>query len=371
MASMLDNFNANNIELLRKLGYEVTLAANFEREDSNSKERVQSFKHKMQENYRIKQIDFTRKITNAKGNIKSYKQLKKLAEEDFNIVHCHSPICAAMTRIVFRRKRKTGTKIIYTAHGFHFYKGAPIKNWLLFFPVEWICSYWTDVLITINQEDYRFAKHYMKAKKIKYVPGVGTNIEKFQSAVVNRDVKREELGITRDDILIFSVGELNRNKNHEVVIRAIEELKDKKVHYAVAGQGILYDELENLAEKLNIAGQIHLLGYQNQIDQWYKCADLYILPSIREGLNVSLMEAMASGLPVICSEIRGNTDLIVKEKGGLFCRADNQNDFVKAIRKIYKDKELLSKMGEFNKLRSETFSQANVTERMKRIYGSV
>ena len=346
----------------------MTLAANFEKEDSNSKERVQSFKHKMQKRYKIKQIDFTRKLANVKGNIKSYKQLTELAKEDFDLVHCHSPICSAMTRLAFRKKRKAGTKIIYTAHGFHFYKGAPLKNWLLFFPVEWICSHWTDVLITINQEDYVLAKHYLKAKKVEYVPGIGIELEKFQKLVTDEKEKRETLGIKQDDVLILSVGELNQNKNHELVIHTVAELKDKKIHYAVAGQGELYDDLKGLAEKLGIQDQIHLLGYQNQVAQLYQYADLYILPSIREGLNVSLMEAMASGLPVICSRIRGNIDLIIKGKGGFLCRSDCKDDFVKAIKSICKNKEMILKMGEFNKVRIEKFSRANVAKKMEQIY---
>lgn len=371
MASMLENFNTNNIELLHELGYKVTLAANFEKEDSNSRERVCKFKCRMQKLHRVEQIDFTRKLSNIKGHVKSYQQVKKLAEEDFGIIHCHSPICAAITRIAFRKKRKTGTKVIYTAHGFHFYKGAPLKNWLLFFPVEWACSYWTDILITINREDYIFAKRHLQAKKVRYVPGIGVELERFQGSENNREITRKELGIKQKDSLILSVGELNQNKNHEMMIRVIAEIGDKKIHYAVAGQGSLYEELKKLSEKLGIQQQIHLLGYQNNVIRLYQCADLYVLPSMREGLNVSLMEAMASGLPVVCSKIRGNVDLIVQKKGGFLCKAGCKDAFAEAIKKIYKDKKTGRKMGKFNKARIEKFGYSNVGERMRQIYGSV
>lgn len=367
MASMLDNFNTNNIELLHKMGYEITLAANFENEDSNSKERVQNFKNKMQESYRIKQIDFTRRLANIKGNIKSYRQVKSLANEDFSLVHCHSPICAAMTRLAFCRKRKSGTKVIYTAHGFHFYKGAPLKNWLLFFPVEWICSWWTDVLITINQEDYRFAKRYMRAKRIEYVPGVGIELERFQKTV-GKEEKRKELGIGKDDILLLSVGELSKRKNQEIIIKALKQIEEPNIKYFICGIGNLETELKEMVNKFHLEKRIYFLGYRNDIEGLCQAADIFVFPSLQEGLPVAVMEAMASGLPVICSKIRGNTDLIVDGKGGFLCKVDNQKDFIKAIEKMCEDKRRIIRAGRFNKVRIEKFSSSYVEKRMKQIY---
>lgn len=232
MASMLRNFNLNNIRLLRDLGYEVTLAANFRTEDSNSPESIQKFRQQMnKEGVLIRQIDFTRKIGNIKGHIKSYKQVQKLANENFDLIHCHSPICAAITRYVFRREPG---KIIYTAHGFHFYKGAPLQNWLLYYPIEKWLSRYTDILITINKEDYKRAKEKFHPKRTEYVPGVGIDVEKIQAVQVDRESKRRELGIGKDDFLLLSVGELNKNKNHEVVIRALAELKILKLNMRYA-----------------------------------------------------------------------------------------------------------------------------------------
>lgn len=371
MASMLDNFNTNNIELLHELGYEVTLAANFEKEDSNSKERVQSFKDKMQESYEINQIDFTRKLANVKGNVKSYKQVKKLAEKDFSLVHCHSPICAAMTRLAFRRKRKSGTKVIYTAHGFHFYKGAPLKNWLLFFPVEWLCSLWTDVLITINKEDYTFAKRYMKAKKVEYVPGVGIELEKFQYMNMSRATKRKTLGLNSEDIMLLSVGELSKRKNQEMIINALEQIEDSKVKYFICGIGSLETKLKEMLEKFHLEERVYFLGYRNDIGELCQAADIFVFPSLQEGLPVAVMEAMASGLPVICSKIRGNTDLVVEGKGGFLCKVDSRDDFIRAIKKMCEDKRLIIKAGEFNKVRIKKFSCSNVAKKMEQIYGSI
>ncbi len=248
------------------------------------------------------------------GNLKAVKEIRKLVNENnYDIVHCHTPIAAFCTRLACIPLRKKGVKVIYTAHGFHFYKGAPLKNWLVFYPAEWLCAFWTDVLITINKEDYTLAKKHMHAKKIEYVPGVGIDLQKFSSKPYTAErVKeiRSRLGLTAEDKLLLSLGELNENKNFEAVIRALKVLDDKSIHYAVAGEGKLHDYFIQLARELGVLGQLHLLGFRNDAPDLYKAADLYINSSLREGLPVSVMEAIASGTPVICSNIRGNADLV-------------------------------------------------------------
>lgn len=235
-----------------------------------------------------------------------------LQSNKYDIVHCHTPIAAMCTRIACRAFRKKGLKVIYTAHGFHFYKGAPLKNWVLYYPVEWICAHWTDVLITINKEDYALAQKHMHAKKVEYVPGVGINIEKFAYEISEEQKmkKRSELGIPVGAKLLVSVGDLNTNKNHEIVLRALAKHGDKTIHYAIAGNGGLRDYLLNLASKLAISEQFHLLGYRNDVSELYAIADLFIQPSLREGLPVAVMEAIASKTPTICSDTRGNSDLV-------------------------------------------------------------
>lgn len=245
-------------------------------------------------------------------NIKAYFSLKRLIDTgNYDIVHCHTPVGGILARFAARDARKKGLKVIYTAHGFHFYKGAPLLNWLLFYPVEWLCSWWTDVLITINKEDYRLAKRKFHAKNTEYVQGVGIDVSKFQDGLIDIEEKRKSLGLQKNDIMLFSVGELNKNKNHSVVIYALAKMKNYQLHYFIAGSGKLKGNLKKLSKKLGIEKQVHLLGYRNDIVQLLQAADIYLLPSRREGLNVSLMEAMASGVPCIVSRIRGNTDLIL------------------------------------------------------------
>lgn len=261
-------------------------------------------------------------------NWQAYSQLKKIIDEGgYDIIHCHTPVGAALTRLAAREARKKGTKVFYTAHGFHFYKGAPLANWLLFYPVERWLAHYTDVLITINKEDYNRAKSF-KAKKVCYVPGVGIDLHKFNSDHVDRTEKRKAIGVQADSFLLLSVGEWIPKKNHEVVIKAMSELKKKgklgQIEYVICGRGAYAEYLEALAEKLGMMDHIHFLGYGNDISDICKCADLFLFMSHQEGLPVALMEAMACGLPAICLNIRGNTDLIENNVTGLICENNPQ-----------------------------------------------
>ena len=250
----------------------------------------------------------------SKTNIKAYKQLKKLIQENnYDIIHCHTPVAGVLTRLAARRNKNT--TVIYTAHGFHFLKGAPLLNWLIYYPVERFCARYTDKLITINKEDYERAKRFKLRKngKVYYVPGVGINLEKIQNLKVNVKQKKKELGISKNIPILLSVGELNKNKNHETVLQALSKLKDKNFIYLICGRGVLKEYLERKIQELHLENKAKLLGYRSDVIKILKTADLFIFPSKREGLPVSVIEAMAAELPVIASNVRGNRDLIAKE----------------------------------------------------------
>ena len=314
----------------------------------------------------IHQIDCCRSPLDQ-GNLLAIKQIKQLVEQNhYDIVHCHTPIAAMCTRIACRNARKKGTKVFYTAHGFHFYKGAPLKNWLIYYPVEWMCAHWTDTLITINQEDYALAQKKMKAKKVVYVPGVGIDLNRFGKTWVDKQEKRHELGVPDDAVLLLSVGELNQNKNHETVIRAIVDMEN--VHYVIAGQGESMEHLQSVITECGAHNRVKLLGYRNDIGDLCEAADIFVFPSFREGLSVALMEAMASGLPVVCSKIRGNTDLIDNNGGALF--DPRSVDCCKeAIRSVMNSD--YGKMGLYNADKVKKFSLENVSGQMSEIIGGV
>lgn len=301
----------------------------------------------------------------SKTNINAYKQLKKIiTENNYDIIHCHTPVAGVLTRLAARNSKNTA--VIYTAHGFHFFKGAPLLNWLIYYPVECFCARFTDKLITINKEDYERAQHFRLRKngKVYYVPGVGIDIEKIRNTKVDVCQKKKELGIPENVSVLLSVGELNKNKNHIVVLNALSKLQDKQFIYLICGRGVLKEDLEEKIKELGLGTKVRLLGYINDITEILKIADIFIFPSKREGLPVSLIEAMAAGLPAIASNVRGNRDLLSKEN--LFA-PDDVNALVKMIEKQLDDIENgNNKKVEYKNL--EQYLLLNVLKQMAEIY---
>lgn len=301
----------------------------------------------------------------SKTNIKAYKQLKKLIQENnYDIIHCHTPVAGVLTRLAARKNKNT--TVIYTAHGFHFFKGAPLLNWLIYYPVERFCARFTDKLITINKEDYERAKRFSLRKngKVYYVLGVGINLEKIQKLKVDVKQKKIELGMSENTPILLSVGELNKNKNHETVLQALSELKDKNFIYLICGRGVLKEYLERKIQELHLENKAKLLGYRSDVIKILKTADLFIFPSKREGLPVSVIEAMAAGLPIIASNVRGNRDLIAKEN--LFESEDiaTLTNLIKERFEAIQNKEL-KKVAYAN---LEQYSLKNVLKQMTEIY---
>lgn len=363
----LGAFEKNDIKILQDQGFEIFCA-------SNGSEDLGVFGDIGQLdalNINKCQIDFARSPF-SKATVTAYKQLKDLiAENNFGLIHCHTPVGGILTRLAARTTRKKGTKVIYTAHGFHFFKGAPLLNWLLFYPAEKLCAHFTDALITINREDYALAKKKMKAKKIYYIPGVGVNTQKFANIKVDRIQKRKELGVPDDAIMLLSIGELNKNKNHEIIIRALAKLKNPNLHYYIAGKGDLKEYLEELSHSLNIGDKIHLLGYRNDVPELCKAADIFCFPSHREGLGLAAIEAMAAGLPLITSNIHGINDYSINDVSGYSCSPDSTDEFANAIDKLAKNNELREQMGINNMKISGNFDVGLTNGKMKKIYDEV
>lgn len=306
------------------------------------------------------------------GNLKAYKELKHIIDEGkYDIIHCHTPVGAMLTRLAAKQARKKGTKVFYTAHGFHFYKGAPAINWILYYPVEKWLSRYTDVLITINKEDYERAKTF-KAGKVCYVPGVGIDLKKFNVGYVNKEQKRKEIGVSTNDFVLLSVGELIPRKNHEVVIRALSVLKQlnklSHIEYVICGRGAYEADLKKLAEELGVTDHIHFLGYRNDISEICNCADLFVFMSHQEGLPVALMEAMACGLPAVCSNIRGNTDLIEDGVTGLISN-NTPEELAEVINEMRNDAVLRDRLASAALQKIKQFDLSCVEDEMTEIYG--
>jgi len=366
VASMVDQFNMPNIELLKDMGYEVHVACNFEKGNTCSNEKIIALKRILERiDVKFFQIDFERSPFKITKNIKAYKQVYHLLEKNkYKFIHCHSPIGGVCGRIA---AHITNTKIIYTAHGFHFYKGAPLFNWLIYYPVEKLLAKYTDILITINKEDEARAKSKLNVKNIYYVPGIGISIDKFNKKYINKIEKRTELGLSVNDYVILSVGELNKNKNHEIVIRALSKIKNRSnIKYIICGKGPLDIKLKRLISKYKLSNNVFILGFRNDIDEIYKISDLFVFPSHREGLSVALIEALASGLPIIASNIRGNNDLIIQGVNGLLIDKNKAEKYAEAILNIYNKTINLSKSNDY-----EIYSLENVMSLMRNIYNKI
>ncbi len=370
VASMIDQFNMPNIALLQKLGYEVDVACNFIEGNTCSDARVAELKQKLQDMHvRCYQIDFARNIKHMGQNMKALWQVEALMKQNtYEFCHCHSPIGGVVARIAGHR---TKTKVIYTAHGFHFYQGAPVMNWLVYYPVEKVLSRWTDVLITINHEDYKLAKKKFKMKKLTYVPGIGIDTQREGLSQKEKEEKRKELGIPQDAFLITNAAEFTPNKNQKTVIEAIEQLHNPNIYFVMCGIGEKKAELEQYVKEHGLEEHIRFVGFRNDLHEILQTSDCFVLSSFREGLSVALMEAMAEGLPVVCGRIRGNVDL-VNEGGGLLLDPGEVETYEDAFSKLYKMKirrpEMFEKMGIMNQEKIKNFDREVTGHVIEKVY---
>ncbi len=387
-AYMVTQFNIDNIKILQSLGYTVDVACCWQDDDSALSPEAMKERRKLLDELGCRVIETAslRKIFNIKELVTAYKQLKTEVETNqYQIVHTQSPIGGVICRLACRKARKQfGTKVIYAAHGFHFFKGAPLKNWLVFYHVEKWCSRFTDLLITINKEDYASAQKF-HAKNVAYVPGAGVDTHKFVASDGAREKIRKELGIDEDTIVLLSVGELIPRKNHMEVLDALKLMKDKdlldipgsdervqpkyKLKYLIAGRGKIEAELQNAIHDLGITEQVQMLGFRRDVADVFAASDIYVFPSHQEGLPVALMEAMSVGLPVVCSRIRGNIDLIEDGEGGYLFDSKDRASLVDAFnRMMATSPESREAMGQRNIQVMKSFDKEHVNNIMRELY---
>ena len=282
------------------------------------------------------------------SNITAYKQLKKIInQENYDIIHTHTPMGSVVTRLAAKKARKNGTKIIYTAHGFHFFKGAPLLNWLIYYPVERLMARHTDTLITINKEDYHRAKKQFKTNVI-YMPGVGVDPKRFKPKLTTKQrlELRKSLGLKKDDFVMIYPAELNKNKNQTLLLHVLHEInkEDKSVHLLLAGKDNLNGYHKKLADDLGVAKNVHFLGYRSDIPQLLQMSDLSVSASHREGLPVHLIEAMFAGLPIVTTKCRGATELVEDGVNGFVVGFDKV-EFVERVQKIIENTQLRKSLG--------------------------
>lgn len=314
----------------------------------------------------IHEVGLVRSPVSVK-NMSGYKDMKNvISKGSYDIIWTNEPVMGVATRLAARKKRKLGTKVVYMVHGFHFFTGAPLLYWLCFYPIEYLMSFFADKIITINQEDYRRACK-MHAKSVSYIHGIGMNTERLQKNTQQSNI-REELGIGKDKFFVLSVGELNKNKNHKVVIRALGKLKDKDIYYAICGKGDQLEKLQILAKECGIEKNIYFLGYRKDVVDICSQADVFVLPSYREGLSLASLEAMYCGLPIITSKVRGSEDYLENGKSGYICDADDVNAFMDAIQTLKNDKDKCKEYGQRNRIVVQKYCIENVRAEVKDVF---
>ncbi len=371
VSGFVPQFEMNNVRILQELGYEVHYASNF------------NHVHYGVDNVRLEgtgivchQVDFSRSPFGIRANLRAYRQLKKVMQEHFfELVHCHTPVGATYGRLAARKYRNRGTRVIYTAHGFHFYKGAPLRFRLTAYPMEWWLAHATDTLITINEEDYRnakklpLAKHRGKRGNVYKINSVGIDTERFRRLPETRERIRRELGIAPDTFVLISVGELNWNKNHAVVVEAVSRLKHLKLHYIICGDGIEIGPLGEQAKRLGIGDRVTLTGYRPDIPELLSAADAMVFPSLREGLGVAALEAMAAGVPVIASDNRGTREYMQDGVNGYVVRENDAPHIAAVIEAMYHMPEADYRRMQQSCLQTvERFGREPVSRLMRDIY---
>lgn len=308
----------------------------------------------------------------TKDNIAAYRQLKKLfLHEDFALVHAHTPVASLLSRMAFRHGQ--GGKIIYTAHGFHFFKGAPLLNWLIYYQLERMVARWTDRLITINQEDYeRAQKMGYRKDEVRYVRGVGVEQHGIQLSNSEKVKLKNKLGLAEDAIVISYIAEINKNKNHQFLLRNWEKIKMAipKASLLIMGEGDKATEIERLIRDRQLQ-DVFLLGYRKDVNQLLGITDIVSLLSYREGLPKCIMEAMAVGIPCVVSDTRGLRDLITDGENGFVIPLDDDERLVESFVTVLQDRTLREKMGSVASQKIQPFLLENVLQDYIAIYEEV
>lgn len=339
-------------------GYEVHVATS-----ENGKIPFCDKKHK---------ISITRSPFRLK-NLTGIRELRKIINtEKFDIIHCHTPMGGVVTRLAACSSRKLfGTRVIYTAHGFHFYAGAPFYYWCMFYPVERFLARFTDTIITINYDDYNIAsKKFKKCPDIQYIPGVGLDANKI-NIELTKDSKtqlRKSLGLNDNDFVMIFSARLDKNKNQSLLIEAVSHLIKKypDIHLLLPGTDELNGKYQRLVESLDLSQNIHFLGLRNDIPQLLQISNVAVSSSRREGLPVNVIESMSAGLPAIVSNSRGNRDLIFNKKGGIIF--NDLSDLIDAIKKLHDNPSLCRQYGLFNQQQSQQYLLQNIMDQYRQIY---
>lgn len=314
----------------------------------------------------IEQISINTNPLNP-GNLQAYKRLIEIIEKyKIEAVVCSTPIGGALARLA--AKKKHISPVVYEAHGFLFFKGAPLINRTVYKWEEDILAHYTDALITITEEDYQAAQKLKlrSGRKPYLVHGAGVKVG--VTIDIDRAEKRRSIGVPEDAFVIVSAGELNKNKNTEVIVRALKDVDD--AHYVACGVGPEEENLRKLAEELGVSDRFHLIGYRTDMPEIMACADVFTMMSFREGMPRAILEAMDLGLPCVGSDTRGIRDLIDKD-GGYICKPTDAAAFAEAFVELRDNPKARENMGKHNREKAKGYSADIVRKELLDIYSEV
>lgn len=365
VCGFLWQFERNNVQLLQERGYEIHYASNFDNPvytyDKNEYERMGIIIH---------HIPVQKSPGCWKENRKALNILTEIIKkENIQLIHCHTPMGGVLGRLAGKRAG-TGVYVIYTAHGFHFYRGASRKNWLFYFRAEKFLARMTDAIVTINREDYENARkfHMKKDGKVYKIPGVGLDLKKFFPQQSKKADIRMKYHIPKDAFCIITAANLDPEKNHETVLKALAQRNDKQIFYAICGNGPEKQRLQDLTKQYGLEERVLFLGFQEHMEELLQAADVFAFPSLREGLGMAALEALACGIPVIAADNRGTREYMEDGINGFLCEGTNVHAYAKAIKELKENPGLREKMGEAGCRTAQKFAVSQTELVMKKVY---
>lgn len=310
------------------------------------------------------------------GNIKALKQLRNFIDKErYDIISCHTPMGGVLARLAARKARKQySLKVIYTAHGFHFYKGAPKKNWLLFYPIEKYLSRFTDAIVTINKEDYELVKtHGFKNEETYLIHGIGIDYARLGVDDLSINDLRSKYGYGSDDFLMLYLAEFIPRKNHSFLIYVMPKLIERipNIKLILAGRGDEKDKMMLLAKRLGVESYVDFVGFRDDVGNLIYISDIGVSSSSQEGLGMCLAESLYMGKPVVASDIRGHRDLVKSGNNGFLFSLDNEKQFIDQVVYMYNHPDERKAMGEYAAANIGDFVIDNTLKEMIGIYSEV
>ncbi len=305
--------------------------------------------------------------------LRGVRQLRRiLAQEHYDIVYCHTPVGALVARLAAIGARRRGTKVVYFAHGFHFFTGAPLINWLLFYPIERMLAHCTDLLITLNDEDYARARRVFPGKlPIVQVPGVGVVFSRLdvEDAAQCRAQLRNEWSIPQEALVLIYVAELIANKNQKMLLEMLQKVKEKRTdtHLVLVGPDHADGHVQQLAQQMGVADSVVFTGWRSDIGACLRAADIAVASSLREGLALNIVEAMYCGLPVVATDNRGHVPILRDGENGFLVHVNDSEKMAQRVLEIAENPQLRDRLthGDVSRFSADAVSQ-QIYEILKR-----